>query len=98
MYCFILTLYIAKRVVPRGNPTEQPFNIDAKVLFPEVQEIPVIEGPSTTCKEPRKVSFVFTWVIFFENTIFQFHVFAGYSKQLACCCEVNSLLFFFLCL
>ncbi|KAG0542402.1 hypothetical protein BDA96_02G100800 [Sorghum bicolor] len=44
----------AKRVVPRGNPTEQPFNIDAKVLFPEVQEIPVIEGPSTTCKEPRK--------------------------------------------
>jgi hypothetical protein len=48
----------------RGNPTEQPFNVDAKVLFPEVQEIPVIERPSKTSKEPAKVGFCFDELFF----------------------------------
>jgi hypothetical protein len=48
LYCFIWLFYIAKRVAPRGNHTEQ---LDAKVLFPEVQE-------------PTKVSFCFCIVLF----------------------------------
>lgn len=39
-------IYIAKRLAKKGDPIQQPYNVDARVLFSEVQDIHVIDGPS----------------------------------------------------